>query len=140
MFKRFFKIKRVYKKKVNTEYIKYKEEARQKVLEKLVKYRDFYLSRLDGAYNLNLLNYKRVTIRDQKSRWGSCSSKGNLNFNYRLILLPEYMMHYVIVHELCHLLEMNHSQRFWVLVSLTIPDYVQIKSEMCKINIAKSIR
>ena len=150
MFKTFLKVKRIIKKrsikKINDQYTDLKEETRVKVLAKLVKYRDFYLSNVNSSghiltkvYNLNLLNYKRVAIRDQKSRWGSCSSRGNLNFNYRLILLSEEMCDYVIVHELCHLLEMNHSDRFWSLVALAVPDYQSVKAQMRKINIAKMI-
>jgi len=65
----------------------------------------------------------RVTIREQKSRWGSCSSKGNLNFNWKLIMAPPQALDYVVVHELCHLHEFNHSPRFWALVEAQMPDY-----------------
>lgn len=67
-----------------------------------------------------------VTIRDQSSRWGSCSSKGRLSFSWRLLLLPERYADYVVVHELCHLAEFNHSPRFWVLVAREIPEYRDI--------------
>lgn len=69
------------------------------------------------------IQYGRVSIRDQKTRWGSCSGKGNLNFNWRLLMMPEYIMDYVIVHELAHRREMNHSPRFWQIVENYIPDY-----------------
>lgn len=68
-------------------------------------------------------NYGRITIRNQRSRWGSCSSKGNLNFNCLLMLMPPEVIDYVVVHELCHRLEMNHSERFWREVERVLPDY-----------------
>lgn len=65
----------------------------------------------------------RVTIREQKTRWGSCSGKGNLNFNWKLIMAPPPVLDYVVIHELCHLWEFNHSPRFWALVERQMPDY-----------------
>ncbi len=69
------------------------------------------------------VQYGRITIRNQVSRWGSCSSKRNLNFNCLLMLCPDEVVDYVIIHELCHLKEMNHSKRFWELVSVYCPEY-----------------
>ncbi|MDE6714574.1 MAG: M48 family metallopeptidase [Lachnospiraceae bacterium] len=69
------------------------------------------------------VSYGRITIRNQKSRWGSCSAKGNLNFNCLLVKVPEDVRDYVIVHELCHRMEMNHSENFWKLVESVLPDY-----------------
>ena len=68
-------------------------------------------------------SYNRITIRDQKTRWGSCSAKGTLSFNWRLMLAPPAILDYVIVHELCHLTYMNHSAAFWRKVESVYPDY-----------------
>lgn len=68
------------------------------------------------------VSYNRITIRHQKSRWGSCSNKGNLNFNCLLMLTPESVRDYVVVHELCHRKQMNHSPLFWTEVSRVLPD------------------
>ena len=76
-----------------------------------------YFSEIAGV------NYGRITIRNQKTRWGSCSTKGNLNFNCLLMLTPPEVIDYVVVHELCHRLEMNHSKAFWSQVERVLPDY-----------------
>ena len=72
-------------------------------------------------------NFNRITIRQQKTRWGSCSSKQNLNFNWRLVHFPPQVIDYVIIHELAHLKEMNHSTRFWQLVRTFDPDFPKHK-------------
>jgi predicted metal-dependent hydrolase len=69
------------------------------------------------------LEVKRVSIRDQRTRWGSCSRLHNLNFNWRLVMAPEAILDYVVVHELCHLREMSHSQKFWKLVAAYCPQW-----------------
>ena len=74
--------------------------------------------------------YGRVTIRAQKTLWGSCTADGNLNFNCLLVLLPERVMRYVVVHELCHRREMNHSKRFWNEVGKILPDYKILRKQL----------
>lgn len=73
------------------------------------------------------VHFGRVTIRDQRSRWGSCSAKHNLNFNWKLIMAPPQVLDYVVIHELCHLIEFNHSPRFWALVQAQMPEYADWK-------------
>jgi predicted metal-dependent hydrolase len=101
----------------HNDYRHNKKQALHLVLEKIKMF--------DPIYGLRP---KKIFIRNQSTRWGSCSSKGNLSFNFRLIYLPEPLLDYLVVHELCHLREMNHSQRFWSLVAKTIPDYKKRKA------------
>lgn len=75
-------------------------------------------------------SYNRISIRAQRSRWGSCSSDGNITFNIALLGVPRHLRDYVIVHELCHLKEMNHSAQFWALVAETIPAYKTCRQEL----------
>lgn len=96
------------------EYIRHKEYARELIQERINYFNRFYK-----------FYYKTLSIKDLTSRWGSCSSKKNLNFNYKLIFLPPELRDYVIVHELCHLKEMNHSSSFWRLVAETLPNYAE---------------
>lgn len=81
--------------------------------------------------------FKAVTIRDQKTRWGSCSTQRNINLSWRLYLMPEWVSDYIIIHELCHLKEANHSKRFWALVKKHYPTFTQaeawLKSQDAKI-------
>ena len=76
------------------------------------------------------LTYNKITIRGQKTRWGSCSKKGNLSFNYKIALLPPRLADCLVVHELCHLAEFNHSKRFWALMARTIPDHKELRKAL----------
>lgn len=78
------------------------------------------------------LKYGRITITSAKGRFGSCSSKGNISFSYRLMLYPEEAIDYVVVHELAHLVEMNHSPRFYAVVASVLPDYKERKKLLKK--------
>jgi predicted metal-dependent hydrolase len=80
-------------------------------------------SRLEFFNSAGVYTYHRVAIRDQRRCWGSCSSKGNLNFSYKLLFLPACLRDYIIVHELSHLKVLNHSADFWNIVAAQMPDY-----------------
>ena len=85
--------------------------------------RDIFTRKVEYYARIMGVSYGRISIREQKTRWGSCSSKGNLNFNWRLILAPEEVLDYVVVHELAHRRGMNHSKAFYSLVESGLPDY-----------------
>lgn len=75
-------------------------------------------------------SYERISVKNMSSRWGSCSNKKNLNFHYRLLFLPPELADYVVVHEMCHLKEMNHTARFWALVAEQIPHYKNCRRKL----------
>ena len=102
----------------------HKRRAISLIVEKANKYTQIY------KFKIN-----RITVRNQKTRWGSCSKQGNLSFNYRITLLPESLAEYIIVHEICHLGEFNHSKKFWSLVEQTIPDYKEKRKALKKIRL-----
>ncbi|MEX2008535.1 MAG: SprT family zinc-dependent metalloprotease [Candidatus Spechtbacterales bacterium] len=101
------------------EYLRLKEAARAFVQSRLAHFN----AEGDFAYN-------KVSIKNQKTCWGSCSKKQNLNFNYRLLLLPAELADYVIVHELCHLKVLNHSPKFWASVAAILPDYQTLRAQL----------
>lgn len=102
-------------------HVKTLENKFRKAAKNYIPYRVEYFHKFTGG------NYTSITIRDQKSRWGSCSSKGTLSFNYRLMMAPSHILDYVVVHELCHLTHLNHSKEFWAMVGSIIPDYKECK-------------
>lgn len=101
------------------DYLKYKDEVFVLVEKRVEFYNKIY------GYSFN-----KIYIKNQKTRWGSCSKKGNLNLNYKILFLPEDLRDYIIVHEICHLKELNHSQKFWNLVVKVFPEYSRIKKEL----------
>jgi predicted metal-dependent hydrolase len=114
--------RRVRRKRTSTvtkHYLEHKELARSLTRTRL-KY-------FNQHYNLP---YKRVAIKNQRRCWGSCSSLKNLNFNYKIYFLPPHLRDYIIVHELCHLAELNHGHGFWNLVAQQIPNYQQCVAEL----------
>jgi predicted metal-dependent hydrolase len=107
------------RKKNTKEYEDHKETARALIHQRLEHFNEFYK-----------LPYKDVRIKNMKTRWGSCSSKGNLNFSYKLAILPKDLLDYIVVHELCHVKEMNHGPEFWSLVEKTVPDYKKRRNSL----------
>jgi predicted metal-dependent hydrolase len=101
------------------EYLKLKPEALGLVKTKIKEFNEIYK-----------FEFNKISIRNSRSRWGSCSSKKKLSFNYKIIFLPEKLQDYVIIHELCHTKELNHSNRFWGLVAQIIPDYKKMRKEI----------
>ena len=124
-FIKFFRIKikrvRIVTRRAGSrkDYIDNKENARALVHERI--------NYFNEAYGFS---FNKVSIKNTKSRWGSCSKKGNLNFNYRIMFLPPALADYLIVHELCHIGEFNHSLRFWNLVARAVPDYKNLQKQL----------
>ncbi|MCI8666319.1 MAG: M48 family metallopeptidase [Dorea sp.] len=96
------------------------QEMRKAGVEKAM---EIFPKRVEYYARLMGISYGRITIREQKTRWGSCSGRGNLNFNWKLTLMPPEILDYVVVHELAHRKEMNHSKDFWKIVEQVLPDY-----------------
>ncbi len=109
------------------DYLKHKAEALTLAKNKLEQFNEVYR-----------FSYNRVSIKNQKTRWGSCSKRGNLNFNYKIVHLPDNLVNYLVVHELCHLKEMNHSRNFWALVAQAIPDYKILRKQLRNFGVTVS--
>lgn len=108
--------------------IKERENSRREITEQerregIERAKQILPARIQYYAKIMGVTYGRITLREQKTRWGSCSSKGNLNFNWKLALMPDEILDYVVVHELAHRMEMNHSDKFWKIVENVLPDY-----------------
>jgi predicted metal-dependent hydrolase len=105
------------------------EESRKSIIERAFKKwfiriaGEVYKERVDYYAKIIGLSYKDIKIKEQKTRWGSCSGKKNLNFNWKVILSPMWVLDYVVVHELCHLRYMNHAKEYWAMVERYMPDF-----------------
>lgn len=121
--------KEEYKKKSNPNQISLGGSVREyrQIKEEV---REFVHARIEELNKQYGFEYNRIYIKNHKSLWGSCSSKKNLNFNYRILFLSQELSDYILVHELCHLKELNHSKRFWALVEKTIPHYKELQKKL----------
>lgn len=123
MLMKFTTWQKLFYKNLTKHYLQHK-----KIAEKVIKDKVCFFANLYGV------GVKRISIRNQRTRWGSCSKLGNLNFNYRIIFLPEPLMNMVIVHEICHLLEFNHSRQFWNQVARVFPNYRELTRQLRKVD------
>lgn len=113
--------RKIFTKGSKKEYLEHKDKALNLVQKRVEHFNAIYE-----------FKFNNIRIKNQKTRWGSCSRKGNLNFNYKIALIPEEFSDYIVVHELCHLKELNHSDKFWSLVSKTVPNYLEIRKKLKK--------
>lgn len=102
---------------------KYGNLSEEKIAELRKKAKRILPAKVEYYSNIMGIKYGRITITGAKTRFGSCSSKGNISFSYRLMMYPDTAIDYVVVHELAHILEMNHSKRFYQIVAKILPDY-----------------
>ena len=103
------------------DYLQHKERARSLATERALHFAQRYGVTINS-----------ISIKNLKSRWGSCSKKGNLNFHYKIALLPPPLADYLVAHEVCHLRELNHSPKFWSLVAREIPNYRVLRNTLRK--------
>lgn len=111
--------KQAFSKYPKKDYLEYKDQALTLAHKRI----EYFNKDYDFKFN-------KINIKNQKTRWGSCSRKGNLNFNYKILFLPKNIRDYIIVHELCHLKKFNHSRKFWNLVGKIMPNYLEIRNEL----------
>ena len=122
------------------EFDKHKKTARLLIEERIRYFNNGFLGKEDLVDDNKtgdlkpVFNFRKIFVKNQKTRWGSCSKNGNLNFNYRLAKLNLDLVDYIIVHELCHLVEFNHSPNFWRLVSQYCPNYKEAVRSLKKIR------
>lgn len=117
------KVALMHEKLQNEQNIPYKEPSENDIAELVNEAKSVIPKKVEKFAAVLGVDYGRITIRHQRTRWGSCSSKGNLNFNCMLMRCPDEVIDYVVIHELCHRIEMNHSKNFWALVESVMPDY-----------------
>ena len=123
--KQFIKIKKQQEKRPVSNLSQTQRDALEKRYREAA--RSYFPERVQYYAAILQVTYGNITIRDQKTRWGSCSSRGNLNFNWRLMLAPPRVLDYVVVHELCHRKHMDHSPAFWQEVGDILPDYKALR-------------
>ena len=118
----------------NSFYLSDLEQNPQEAFEKLyiAQAKDWISKRVSHFATAHNLEFKNIKINKAKTRWGSCSHINNLNFNYRLILAPEYVLDYVVIHELAHTVHKNHSSNFWDFVEIMMPEYKKEKNWLKK--------
>ncbi|MDP3770097.1 MAG: M48 family metallopeptidase [bacterium] len=114
-----FPVPVINKRQERRDFLRYREHA--------LRYASQRIDHFNSQYGFAI---RAIRIRNQKTRWGSCSKKGNLSFNYKIALLSQHLSDYIVVHELCHLQELNHSPAFWQLVCKAIPDYHARRKEL----------
>jgi predicted metal-dependent hydrolase len=126
----FIRLRRsVYHTRSRKLYLANKEATRALVHERVSHFNSYYK-----------LPVGKIAIRNQRSRWGSCSRKGNLNFNYKLVFLPPALQDYIIVHEICHIREFNHGHGFWSLVGETMPEWKILRNELKRVGSRTSVK
>ncbi len=133
-FRKKLRVKKTRLKKSQTrqkEYLAQKEKTRLLVQDRLMYFIEKY-----HELGIDLKPSGRIAIRDSKTRWGSCSSKRNLNFHWKRGIILSHLSDYVIVHEICHLKEFNHGKQFWELVGLVCPQYSECREELKVIHLS----